>query len=417
MSTPSWANYEGLKAPPCVTCCEPRGPACGCSMLLEPYIADFNDGIAALAASVRACGIGFFPLAVAPVVGDYATLTGRSASVAAGVVSASQSTSNTLPAPFSEPFGISINGLEVKFIADLVAGDVLTAFASASFTGVPYSGGGGGISIMAEQTCGGSGYVEYLGGDGASGVSPDPIPETGPYIITLQSGAGEGPDPSGEFSVTASTITVSVSTSNPAGLWPGEIFASAGTPARQIEACPRLRLPPLTEATGVWYADEAAATAALDDLVSNCAGYSDRTDIAFGATDGGSSLTLAGQDDGIDPLFTMWGSVNVEPGETLSAAFTITNPHAAATARLRIYDAAGVLLETLTSTSATGTLTSAALDGGRYTAEVRGGRTDGAATDMLTASFVLTATGTMTVNPVVALWDDGENCPRRKECA
>jgi flagellar hook assembly protein FlgD len=113
----------------------------------------------------------------------------------------------------------------------------------------------------------------------------------------------------------------------------------------------------------------------------------------------------------------MWGSVNVEPGETLSAAFTITNPHAAATVRLRIYDDAGALLETLTSTSATGTLTSAALDGGRYTAEVRGGRTDGAATDMLTASFVLTATGTMTVNPAMALWDDGENCPRRKECA
>jgi hypothetical protein len=416
MSTPSWANYEGLKAPPCVTCCEPRGPACGCSMLLEPYIADFNDGIAALAASVRACGIGFFPLAVAPVVGDYATLTGRSASVAAGVVSASQSTSNTLPAPFSEPFGISINNVTIKFIADLVEGDVLTASVSASITGDFKTGGLGGITVFVEEACGGDGYVEYAGGD-ASGTL-DPIPATGPYIITLLAGIGEFPDGStGEFAITASTITLSISTSNPAGIWPGEIYGVMGTPPRTVEACPRLRLPPLTEATGVWYADEAAATAALADLVSNCAGYSDRTDIAFGATDGGSSLTLAGQDDGIDPLFTMWGSVNVEPGETLSAAFTITNPHAAATARLRIYDAAGVLLETLTSTSATGTLTSAVLAGGRYTAEVQGGRTDGAATDMLTASFVLTATGTMTVNPVVALWDDGENCPRRKECA
>lgn len=194
------------------------------------------------------------------------------------------------------------------------------------------------------------------------------------------------------------------------------LWDDSGT-TRQLEACPKMLLPPLTESTGDWYASCADADAVLTDarLVSNCVGYSEDNDDydTFTATDGGSSLSLAwAAVAGVADL-AGWGSVNAEVSETLSIAFTKTVTGGTQSVQVDIYDYAGFFIESLTG--GTSPLVSSALPyTGRYIIRCDMNTTGGPA--ITAAAFTITSSGTLTVNPIQALYDVGLTCPARLSC-
>ena len=240
----------------------------------------------------------------------------------------------------------------------------------------------------------------------------DAIP-AGTYVLVLQfrSSNVSATTTACTFNIT-STLDIVV---NPViALWD-----DSGT-TRSLWACPKLLLPPLTESTGDWYADCAAAQAAIDDYASNCVGWINNTPYtSFVATDGGSSLELdATIDLGIvNQTIVMWGSINLEAGDVLTVAFTTANTHGSPLVRGNLYDDTGTFIEEIENNVASGNLVfSAAGYTGRYTLAVVAGRNDGAATDSITGDFTATSSGTMSVNPIQALYDVGLPCPARLNC-
>lgn len=190
-----------------------------------------------------------------------------------------------------------------------------------------------------------------------------------------------------------------------------------GGTRRNLEACPHLLLPILTEVNGAWYVSEAAAQAALDDEVSNCVGYAPdpSTYSTFTATEvAGVSLTLSGTTGASQPSFTAWGSVNAEVGETLNIAFTVAASGGTETGMAEIYSVEGILLETLTG--ATPLVSSALPYSARFIVKIVG-QSDDPTASLSTASFEITSSGTITINPVEALYDIGMECPKRLACA
>lgn len=221
------------------------------------------------------------------------------------------------------------------------------------------------------------------------------------------------------------------------------LWDDSGT-TRQLEACPKLYLPILTESTGDWFADCASAAVVLTgDRVSACVGYYDgiKDPDAFTATDGGTSLTLdytrsvtGFPGDWFNGYLTgiMYGSINVEAGETISAAFIRSSTNVDSGyhyhTTLRVFDSSGAMvdeqIDDSTATSQSATLTSIAMPAtGRYTVYVSTGPEDNGApynpsglSATSTASFVITSSGTLTVNPIQALYDTGLTCPSRLNC-
>lgn len=191
------------------------------------------------------------------------------------------------------------------------------------------------------------------------------------------------------------------------------LWDDSGT-TRKLWACPKLLLPPLTEASGDWYASCADAYTALTDpkLTSNCVGHVKdgpyvRT-TSFTATDGGSSLSFAAvyslpQGD----TGTWWGSVNAEAGETLSAAFAgsgVTDIF------FRIYDDTGTEIDFVASSSSPA-VSSPLPYTGRYTIAILL-----AGSGISTPSAALTSSGTMTVNEIQARYDKGLTCAGLLDC-
>lgn len=191
------------------------------------------------------------------------------------------------------------------------------------------------------------------------------------------------------------------------------LWDDSGT-TRRLEACPKMLLPPLTEATGDWYADCAAADTDIDSKVSNCVGYIESlTNVfAFTATDGGTSLTLAETLTAVAATApAMWGSVNAEAGETL--AFTATVGAGTAGLSISIYDDTGTLIESSGATSSPWTSSPLPYTG-RYTIMVV------VSTSSTTSSLScqVTTSGTLSVNEIQALYATSPllTCPARLNC-
>lgn len=185
-----------------------------------------------------------------------------------------------------------------------------------------------------------------------------------------------------------------------------------------LQSCPKLLLPILTEATGDWYASSGDAQAAIDDFTSNCVGYSASVLETFTATDGGSMLTLYG-DTGtptVTGVVEMYGSVNALEGETIDIDYVLTTTAGALDVTIDIYYQDGTLVETFSDIggSGSGTFTSAPLTvTGKFIIRVNGG---GDPDEQKTFTAEITSSGTLTVNPVQALYDVGLNCPQTLDC-
>ncbi len=192
---------------------------------------------------------------------------------------------------------------------------------------------------------------------------------------------------------------------------PIALWNDSGT-TRQLEACPRLFLPTLTEHSGDWYASCVDAAAAITDLVSNCVGYIESlTNVnGFTATDGGTSLTLAKTlTAGAMTGPVTWGSVNAVNGQTI----TVTASVGAGTASLSviIYDYTGTAVQT-SGTVASPFVSSALPYEGRYTVSVL----VGSSSNTTSLSAAITSSGVLTVNEVQAQYDIGLACPASLTC-
>lgn len=243
--------------------------------------------------------------------------------------------------------------------------------------------------------------------DSVSGTSGtlifSPIPSDGIYIILLQATFGGSPNFTVTYNITLDDTTVF----NPViALWD-----DSGT-TRQLEACPNMLLPPLTESSGDWYVDCATAAAVMASIqVSNCIGYSDdsfSTTFAFTATDAGTSLTLAGSANAGVAGLVCWASLNAEVGKTITVTWSNSLGGAAA-----IYDQYGNFVDGNTPFGDPSAFTSMALPAtGRYTIYTQ------QFTDLTNppGSAIITSSGTMSVNPVQSLYDVGLDCPARLTC-
>ncbi len=236
------------------------------------------------------------------------------------------------------------------------------------------------------------------------------IPEDGNYIIEINAlGDYDSTSVSCDFTVACDDAMVP----NPViALWD-----DSGT-TRQLEACPRMLIPPLTESTGEWYADCASASDAIDTYVIDCIGYctfgiyqgSAPGDYVFSAY-GTTSLNWTAavlQDPGEDPIDfsdagVFYGSINAEAGDTLSFSFSGSPTDS----ELCIYDNAAEFIECISSGSS-----SPLPYTGKYIVSLNAIWE----TQVQSMSAQVTSSGTMSVNEVQALYDVGLTCPARLEC-
>jgi hypothetical protein len=263
-------------------------------------------------------------------------------------------------------------------------------------------------------------YAEQTSGSGTFSVTGLPA---GTYTVVIQFIGFGTPTTTAEYSVVSSTSLVA----NPViALWD-----DSGT-TRQLWACPKLFLPPLTEDTGDWYADCAAADDVLTDAlqVSNCVGFCESSPApsSFTATDGGTSLTLDqafASAPGLGAL--MWGGVNLEAGETVTASYTsngITlgppfDPDYATGLEMKIYDDAGTLVwsgNTYDGSTPSPLVSSAVPYTGRYTISVQLACLTVFGACFTTCSAVITSSGTMSVNQIAARYDLGLDCSGLLNC-
>lgn len=245
---------------------------------------------------------------------------------------------------------------------------------------------------------------------GGPGADTFTIPADGTYLISLIY-----PSPSARTVSSTGAMVI-----NPViALWD-----DSGT-TRQLEACPKMLIPPLTESTGDWYENCAAAADAMDPetgyVGTNCITYNLSPNYASFSATGGSSLALTCATSTVTPGFKQYASINLVAGQSLSMAFTATADTGSFQTGVEVYDDTGTLLDSNLSAvnAASGTLNAFPATGsvapytGRYIVAwfvnaVLGSISSGSAT--------FTSSGTMSVNSIQALYDTGLDCPSRLNC-
>ena len=377
-------------APDCLPCCAPAPADCSCALLIPPFAAPYADYATAETAiadqtdnCIGYCVQGGDTGNVFSFAFDGTTITG----------SADTASSSSTLALYSDCY----------FSVSLKSGATVT---------VPWSISTDGPETVVSASIFDCATGDFVAGEdippdaGASGTLSFVVPADGEYVLLI-SGLGIGILTYVNF---AFTVTCDMD------YWVNPVIAlwdDSGT-TRRLWACPKLLLPPLTEDSGTWYADCAAADAVLTDAdqVSNCVGFCEGGPglTAFTATDGGTSLTLATtHGSAVSVSQTCWGGVNAEDGETITATATV----GAGTAGLvvNIYDDTGTLVES--SGSVSSPWTSAALPyTGRYTISVI---VDTSSTTT-TFSAVISSSGTMSVNEIQARYDLSLTCAATLDC-
>jgi hypothetical protein len=240
----------------------------------------------------------------------------------------------------------------------------------------------------------------YSDTDDPSGSTNITIPAAGIYFVEITS--------SSSVTVDGSSFSTEITVSNASGLVANPVVVlwnDSGT-TRKLWACPKLYLPPLTESTGNWYADCAEADAVLASAqVSNCVGYTEITSPdSFTATDGGTSLTLAGSQGGGIGGLICWGSISLLAAGTIT--LTYSNSLGGFT---NVYDGDGNFITQFFggTPQTTGTLPP-----GKYILNTQQ-FTDASNPP---GGVVITASVSMSVNPIQALYDVGLDCPARLNC-
>lgn len=332
-------------------------------------------------------------------------------------------------------------GLGSQLIVDvnLKAGNA--AFAYNLHNGLPNPSPSDGLIISIQVdifTCVGT-FLDSIGASSnAHGVTDligtlnYTVPADGEYILSIVVSFAEGGGHINGDCTSSIVITpmTSISVNPPLALWDdsGNI--------RKLDACSRFLLPVFTEITNIWFADLASAQGYITSNTSNCVGcvyYPITGFLSFIATDGGSSLTLVGTTNNFDvPLTNMAGSVNALGGQTLSMAYSIdwtetgTARHIFIEFDVRdhdghvIYSGSNNFFIGIGSGTQTGTIVSSALPyNGKYIVSVTPSIAQppflaGLVSSSVTA--VITSSGTMSVNPIQALYDTGNSCPTRYNC-
>lgn len=371
----------------CSACCEPAPADCSCALLIPPFgspYADYATAETAIADQTDNC-IGYcvqdgdtgnvFSFAF-----DGTTITG----------SADTASSSSTLALYSDCY----------FSVSLKSGATVT---------VPWS-----ISTDGDETVVGASIVDCATGysvageiippdAGASGTLSFVVPADGEYVLLI-SGLGIGILTYVNF---AFTVTCDMD------YWVNPVIAlwdDSGT-TRNLWACPKLLLPPLTESTGDWYADATAAATAISTLTNGCKGYIESTtNVSSFSASGTTSLTLAETlTAGAMSCPTVWGGINAVDAATITSTITVGAGTAGQT--VTIYDDTGTQVET--SGATTSPWTSAALPyTGRYTVKIA--MTSSSNTTSMSAA--ITSSGTMSVNTVQARYDLGLVCAATDDC-
>lgn len=362
-------------------CCSVAAP-CQCALLVPPVgspFASYSDAVAKLAGYSAGCivyeGGGTFTIA-------------------------SLAASNPSPTQYLCSETNNIN--TVALYASITVG--ASTNLSIPWIGSQLGSPSGQVGIVQLMDCATGSVVYSDTNGGVSGTLSVTGIAAGTYnVVLVFTGAGAITSTAASFTVNSSAIMVV----NPViALWD-----DSGT-TRQLEACPKMLIPPLTESTGDWYASCADAAADLSDplVVSNCVGYYAlfAAITSFTAV-GGSSLAFSVVISSLTASTgDFWGSVNAVAGDTLTATGA-GFPNVS----MSIYDYTGTLVE---SKSGGSPQTSSPLPyTGRYILQCRNFVTPPGAPGTAGAVTV-TSSGTMTTNNIQALWDNGLDCPSRLNC-
>jgi hypothetical protein len=415
---PDWTTYPGLVAPDCVVCCTPAGPGtCFCEIQFPgpltgpPIFASLADAQTAIAAGqVGNCiayirpsqGGGSLPSftfsAVFPGPNDLLlSLAGSSISFSNGVASLNLKAGSQLQLIWS----INHEG-----------GSIGAAIIDCNYFG--YFGEGGTpafLTFVNNDAVGTSGTFTF----------PDLIPYDGEFVLYFFSSDAES-------SSTWEVIADNTMTVNP----PVALYDDSGT-TRRLEACPRLLLPQPGEDGPVYYADQAAAQAAMDALAVDCLGFwlseestVDSASVTFSSDTLTADFSLSNTDaPAIRPLAV---SLNLMGSSTLTCAYDVSTNGlvgGGGAVGMRVFDDGWNTINIQTAlwpNPITGHLISTFTFAVPYTGKfyiqllTLSGNAPPSNPRTVTGSFVLTSNDTISANPPQLLYSNGMACPGRLDC-
>jgi len=249
-------------------------------------------------------------------------------------------------------------------------------------------------------------------------VSPFVAPslDAGTYTIeVLATGPGLVGPAAGTFTITTSTSFVV----NPViGLWD-----DSGT-TRQLEACPKMHLPPLIESTGLFYADCAEAAAIITERVASCLFYSllYGTHYTNSAVGGLGNITLGTTNDIPDGDVTGvagWISINGTKDEVVTMDWSVSGGVGLDCGGLiSVYDYAGNFLFSASDIGgASGTAVTAALPyTGKFLISFDVSDEESPGPTLITSASAVISSPGLSANPMQALYQSGLSCPARLDC-
>lgn len=400
----NWKTYAGLTPAGCLPCGSPAPTpvACACALLIgkdnpftvpaTPYDS-YSDAAAAIAAYVGDC---------------YAFIDSFGGAVTVNSVTADVSVANEITVTGDE----DTNGVTLWVSISVDTGATLTIPWSGTFATAPI-GFSGGFADLYDCSSGSlvASDTDFFVTSGTLVLTGFPA---GVYYLKVYTNslAGLPLNATASFRITSNVSMVA----NPViALWD-----DSGT-TRQLEACPKMLIPPLTESTGTWYADATEAASAISGSVSNCVGYIEEAHGGgsgfFTATDGGTDLRLNGNGDGSStPTLNQWGSINLGSGDVLTVTFTDGMgpfPGSVSTT-FDLYDYTGTLVQTI-GPGASPLAFSAAPYEGRYIVHTSS-VASGVGVTYAACNALFTSSGTLSVNQIQALYDVGLTCPARDDC-
>jgi hypothetical protein len=264
-----------------------------------------------------------------------------------------------------------------------------------------------------------------------SGTFSFPITDAGEYWVKFQAQAA---DDGGSGTATTGMDTDFVISSDDTMVVNPVIaqWDDSGT-TRQLEACPKMLLPPQFPPYGTagdWYVDETEAQAAIDDWAYDCAIYSPDPGVTS-ATATGDAVAISGDRTLVDASLVSQVylySISAENGDSItysgSSAVSFTGPTPG-------FTEAQIILEFFEED---GTVIDSAFDSGTTTASISGSFTapysgkfyfslgfsvEAVSVDpgeSLTLAGTFSQSGGTAVNPIQALYDVGLTCPARLDC-
>jgi hypothetical protein len=398
---------------PCIPCCTAE---CACALQLPSQDIDFW---------------GASPFA------DYATAAARLANFTNGCIGYGKDSSSS-PSPQGQPlaaFTATFDGTDLVLAGEgnlpdgpgvYMSSCITMAAGDLTFSFVLDNPG----SVDAYVVDCSTGSFVFSDSSASSPIVATGLAEGTYVVVVILSSSSPSTDPGkGTVTITSSGVYVV----NPVvALWD-----DSGT-TRTLEACPKLYLPPLTETTGDWYADCAAAEDAMAEFGSDCLGYYEAntvsSNVAYTVAIGGGNFSTDVQvtipNPGFAPVLTSYSALVLEAGEDLLIDYTIPSfdPGKTEDISATLYTESGAVVGTFSFTSSmgggdTGTFTFSSLPyTGKYIIAlyVMGYATDpgpgGEVTGFADVQWDGTSTGTLSGAELQALYDASLECPGRLKC-